>query len=139
MYVGFFLFGKFGLRFIVLQPYSRKIRQWCFQPLLPNGKSSLVVLQSCSNSANLFFNMHLIPLSSCSASILQMDELGAFEFSLQCFPCQCSSLCSGTVDRFFVQINRPCSSMLRTSLYSTPNVGIDTSYKIAPLLYQQLR
>ena len=47
----------------------------------PSGRCSSVVLQSCSNSANLFFNMYLSPLPSISASILVLDELIDFDCS----------------------------------------------------------
>ena len=54
-----------------------------FLPLLPDGKSSLVVPQSCSNSAKLVYIMCLSSLSSISCSIPVLDELGAFEYLLQ--------------------------------------------------------
>ena len=62
-------------------------------PVLPSGSSSLVVLQSCSDSANLFFFMYLSPLSSISASILVLDELVPCEY--HCNASCCSSSCPG--------------------------------------------
>ena len=109
-------------------------------PLLPTGSSSPVVLGLPWNSANLLFMYLTTTVSSFSASILVLDELVPCEY-------HCSLVCNAVlcvpVRSILRTIDRPCSSMLRTSFVldsdSSSLVGIDTSYKIAPPLYHRSR
>ena len=103
------------------------------------GENLLVVLQSCSNSANLFFIYSTTTVLSFSASVLVLDEL--IDFNCSSVAMQWSS-CSG--NRSLRPIDTSCSFnvvMLRTSRtrLRLALVGIDTSYKIAPPVYHRSR
>ena len=81
--------------------------------------------------------MYLSPLPSISASILQMDELVVFVYhTAALYVAMQWSSCSG-IDRFSADRSSSCAPLVLDSDLLLALVGIDTLYKIVPLLYHQ--